>query len=70
MPTGAIESPTSFLKVLAELVLLGVLGHLGAHDDDLKRTNIFVMKYNVFKDSQQPYIDISSIDHNSRDNTS
>ena len=37
---GAMESPTSFLKVLAELILLSVLGHLRAHDDDLKRPNI------------------------------
>ena len=28
---GAMESPTSFLKVLAEFILLGVLGHLSAH---------------------------------------
>ena len=46
-----VESPTSFLKVLAELILLCVLGHLGAHGDDLKRPTIFVMKCNMCDDA-------------------
>ena len=27
------KPPTSFLKILAELILLSILGHLGAHGD-------------------------------------
>ena len=56
MPTGAFETPTSLLKVLAELVLLGILGHLSAHGDDLKRPYIFVMKCNVCNDVKHIYL--------------
>ena len=31
--TQETQKPTSLLKVLAELILLGVLGHLGTHGD-------------------------------------